>query len=76
MIIENGKLLFVENILIFCIGFKNGIKFIIVLLFKYKENGEVFLNDFDELIIVKNIFLIGLNVCKGNIIFCYIYKFC
>ena len=44
-------------------------------MFKYKENGEVLLNDFDESTIAKNIFLTGPNVRKGNTIFCYIYKF-
>ncbi|MGC3206673.1 hypothetical protein ACPTFY_15710, partial [Enterococcus faecalis] len=30
-------------------------------LFKYKENGEVLLNDFDVSTIAKNIFLTGPN---------------
>ena len=38
-------------------------------MFKYKENGEVLLNDFDESTIAKNIFLTGPNVRKGNTIF-------
>ena len=75
MITENGKSLPVENIPILCTGFKNGTKSITASLFKYKENGEVLLNDFDESTIAKNIFLTGPNVRKGNTIFCYIYKF-
>ncbi|MGM0094748.1 pyridine nucleotide-disulfide oxidoreductase [Enterococcus sp. DIV0418] len=72
---ENGRSLPVVNIPILCTGFKNGTKSITAPLFKYKENGEVLLNDFDESIIAKNIFLTGPNVRKGNTIFCYIYKF-
>ncbi|HIB1820274.1 TPA: NAD(P)-binding domain-containing protein, partial [Enterococcus faecalis] len=75
LITENGKSLPVENIPILCTGFKNGTKSITASLFKYKENGEVLLNDFDESTIAKNIFLTGPNVRKGNTIFCYIYKF-
>ena len=75
MITENGKSLPVENIPILCTGFKNGTKSITASLFKYKEIGEVLLNDFDESTIAKNIFLTGPNVRKGNTIFCYIYKF-
>ena len=69
LITENGKSLPVENIPILCTGFKNGTKSITASLFKYKENGEVLLNDFDESTIAKNIFLTGPNVRKGNTIF-------
>ncbi|EIW2096797.1 NAD(P)-binding domain-containing protein, partial [Enterococcus faecalis] len=75
LITEDNKSLLVENLPILCTGFENGTKSITASLFKYKENGQVLLNDFDESIIAKNIFLIGPNVCKGNTIFCYIYKF-
>lgn len=75
MITEDNKSLLVENLPILCTGFENGIKSITASLFKYKENGQILLNDFDESIIAKNIFLIGPNVRKGNTIFCYIYKF-
>ncbi|MGH2179892.1 NAD(P)-binding domain-containing protein, partial [Enterococcus faecalis] len=57
MITENAKSLPVENIPILCTVFKNGTKSITASLFKYKENGELLLNDFDESTIAKNIFL-------------------
>ncbi|MBK0041287.1 MULTISPECIES: NAD(P)/FAD-dependent oxidoreductase [unclassified Leuconostoc] len=71
---EGNKIIETSEEPIICTGFYNGATHIQPDLFKVVNNVSL-LNDFDESIIAKNVFLTGPDVRHGETIFCYVYKF-
>ncbi|TAF44509.1 MAG: monooxygenase [Sphingobacteriales bacterium] len=59
---------------ILCTGFLGG-EHQISNLFDFNENGKPVLNQFDESVKTKNLYLVGPHVQHQNVIFCFIYKF-
>lgn len=59
---------------ILCTGYLGG-EYQLKNLFEFNGNGKPILNEFDESIKTKNLFLVGPHVQHQNVIFCFIYKF-
>jgi putative flavoprotein involved in K+ transport len=59
---------------ILCTGYLGG-EYQLKNLFEFNGNGKPILNEFDESIATKNLFLVGPHVQHQQVIFCFIYKF-